>query len=462
MRKALLFIVILTSPMFGQVGIGTTSPNAALDITATNDGLLLPRIALNNTTTATVTTPTVSELVYNTATAGDVTPGFYYWDGTKWVRLSISSSTSSNDWALLGNAGTTAGTNFIGTTDNQDLIFKRNNIQSGKISTTNTSLGVNSLAPATSRNRNTAIGTEAMYLNVNGDDNTAIGYQALRTGTDGARNVAIGNNTLMVNTGNDNIAVGMQSLQLNTTGNNNVAVGRISLYSNTSGSDNSAFGTQSLQSNTTGNSNVAVGRNSLYSNTSGYNNSAFGMQSLNSNTTGFFNTALGYNALSNVTTGSNNIGIGNNAQVPVATDSNQVRIGDTSITYAGIQVAWTTTSDERWKDNIQPSNLGLSFINQLKPVSYTRKNDVKKSVEYGFIAQELQASLQKFGVENAGIISTDDNGMLGVRYNDLLAPMILATQEQQKQILEQQKQILELQKLIIEMKEKLDSLNDKF
>ena len=222
MRKALLFIVILTSPMFGQVGIGTTSPNAALDITATNDGLLLPRIALNNTTTATVTTPTVSELVYNTATAGDVTPGFYYWDGTKWVRLSISSSTSSNDWALLGNAGTTAGTNFIGTTDNQDLIFKRNNIQSGKISTTNTSLGVNSLAPATTRNRNTAIGTEAMYLNVNGDDNTAIGYQALRTGTNGARNVAIGNNTLMNNTtGSDNTAVGMQSLQLNTTGNNN-------------------------------------------------------------------------------------------------------------------------------------------------------------------------------------------------------------------------------------------------
>ena len=446
--------------MFGQVGIGTTSPNAALDITATNDGLLLPRIALNNTTTATVTTPTVSELVYNTATAGDVTPGFYYWDGTKWVRLSISSSTSSNDWALLGNAGTTAGTNFIGTTDDQDLIFKRNNIQSGKISFTNVSLGVNALDPTSVRNRNTVIGAEAMYLNTASDDNTAVGYQALRAGS-GARNVAIGNNTLQNTTGGDNIAVGMQSLQLNTTGNSNVAVGRSSLYSNTSGYSNSAFGTQSLQSNTNGNNNVAVGRNSLYANTSGYYNSAFGMQSLQLNTTGFSNTALGYQALSNFTTGSNNVGIGYNAQVPSNTGSNQVRIGDANITYAGIQVAWTTTSDERWKDNIQPSNLGLSFINQLKPVSYTRKNDVKKSVEYGFIAQELQASLQKFGVENAGIISTDDNGMLGVRYNDLLAPMILATQEQQKQILEQQKQILELQKLITEMKEKLDSLNDK-
>ena len=213
--------------------------------------------------------------------------------------------------------------------------------------------------------------------------------------------------------------------------------------------------------NQTGNDNIAIGNKALYNATSSQN-VAVGREALNGVTTGQTNVGIGQQALNLVTTGSNNIGIGFDAQVPVATNSNQVRIGDANITYAGIQVAWTTTSDERWKDNIQPSNLGLSFINQLKPVSYTRKNDVKKSVEYGFIAQELQASLQKFGVENAGIISTDDNGMLGVRYNDLLAPMILATQEQQKQILEQQKQILELQKLIIEMKEKLDSLNDKF
>lgn len=426
MRKALLFIVILTSPMFGQVGIGTTIPNGALDVTATTDGLLMPRVALVNTTIATVVTPTISELVYNTSTVGDVTPGFYYWDGGKWIRL-ISSTSTSNSWALLGNSGTVAGTNFLGTTDNQDLIFKRNNVQSGKISFTNVSLGVNALDPTSVRNRNTVIGAEAMYLNTASDDNTAVGYQALRAGS-GARNVAIGNNSLQNTTGGDNTAVGMQSLQLNTSGNNNVATGRLSLYQNSTG----------------------------------YANTAVGMQSLNSNTTGFSNTALGFLSLSTISTGFNNIGIGYNAQVPNATGNNQIRIGDTGITYAGIQVAWTTTSDERWKDNIQPSNLGLSFINQLKPVSYTRKNDVKKSVEYGFIAQELQASLQKFGVENAGIISTDDNGMLGVRYNDLLAPMILATQEQQKQILEQQKQILELQKLIIEMKMKLDSLNDKF
>ncbi len=79
--KKILLALTLTSTLFAfsQVGIGTTAPKGALDVTSTTDGLLMPRVALSNTTTATVVTPTTSELVYNTATAGDVTPGFYYW-----------------------------------------------------------------------------------------------------------------------------------------------------------------------------------------------------------------------------------------------------------------------------------------------------------------------------------------------------------------------------------------------
>ncbi|MDI9309948.1 MAG: hypothetical protein QM535_07005 [Limnohabitans sp.] len=107
---------------FAQVGVGTTTPTAALDVTSTNDGILVPRVALTITTSALpLTAPTTSEMVYNTATVNDVTPGFYYWDGTKWVRII---SGTNNDWTTTGNSGTTAGTNFIGTTDAIDLRIK--------------------------------------------------------------------------------------------------------------------------------------------------------------------------------------------------------------------------------------------------------------------------------------------------------------------------------------------------
>ncbi len=129
MKKSLLFLVLVFSYYgFSQVGIGTVVPNGSLDVTSANNGFLIPRIALTSTTVATVITPTVSELVYNTNTINDVVPGFYYWDGTKWVKFTLD-TTIGNYWRLTGNAGTVAGTNFIGTTDNEQLVFKSNNIR---------------------------------------------------------------------------------------------------------------------------------------------------------------------------------------------------------------------------------------------------------------------------------------------------------------------------------------------
>lgn len=125
LKMFVAIFILASTTLSAQVGIGTPTPFGALDITSPNDGLLIPRIALTNTATATVLTPTISELVYNTASVNDVTPGFYYWNGTIWVRLSTGLPTS--DWSLTGNAGTTPGTNFLGTTTNVDLRIKTNN-----------------------------------------------------------------------------------------------------------------------------------------------------------------------------------------------------------------------------------------------------------------------------------------------------------------------------------------------
>ncbi len=71
------------------VGIGTQSPAAALDITSVDQGVLLPRLALTGTGSNLPIGAGISAstIVYNTASVGDVVPGFYYWDGGKWRRI---------------------------------------------------------------------------------------------------------------------------------------------------------------------------------------------------------------------------------------------------------------------------------------------------------------------------------------------------------------------------------------
>lgn len=102
MKKFFLAIVVLTlgvcSNIDAQVTIGnntTPDANAILDLQSnSNKGLLLPRVALVATNNASpMSAHTAGMTVYNTATSGSneyyVSPGFYYNDGTKWVRLSM-------------------------------------------------------------------------------------------------------------------------------------------------------------------------------------------------------------------------------------------------------------------------------------------------------------------------------------------------------------------------------------
>lgn len=94
--KITLFLISLLSSIniHAQVGIGTTTPDssAILDINSSSRGVLIPRIALTGTNDiSTISLPSESLLIYNTATAGaapdNVDPGFYYWDGINWVRI---------------------------------------------------------------------------------------------------------------------------------------------------------------------------------------------------------------------------------------------------------------------------------------------------------------------------------------------------------------------------------------
>lgn len=132
-RIAFLFsFLAIQLTAFSQLGVGTNSPDASaqLDVTATNKGFLAPRIALTSATDVlTIATPATGLMVYNTATGGttpnNVLPGYYYFNGTKWVRfvntqLSATinfSTTDPNTGSPVFTPNTPQSTDFIYVSD---------------------------------------------------------------------------------------------------------------------------------------------------------------------------------------------------------------------------------------------------------------------------------------------------------------------------------------------------------
>ena len=330
---AILFF-LYSAVNLAQVGVGTPTPAATLDITAANltgstvDGLLIPRVsrlrAQSMTGTPTSTILYIDNISNGTATLTTInvtTVGFYYFNGSVWERLGTGATTG---WEVTGNTGLSGTTNFLGTTDNVDLAIRRNNVAAGKIGATSTSFGVNALTGGVATN-NAAFGTNALRLST-GADNVAIGNGTLSSNTTGIQNTAVGNVALAVNSGSANTAIGFQSLNANITGNNGTAVGYQALFKNTA-SNNTGIGFQALANNTVGSQNTTVGFQAGAGFTNGSRNTSVGYQTLALNVTGSENTAMGNYALGR-NTGSGNTAMGHEAMFGSGTNfSNSTAIG---------------------------------------------------------------------------------------------------------------------------------------
>ncbi|MGV3695738.1 tail fiber domain-containing protein [Flavobacterium sp.] len=218
--------------------------------------------------------------------------------------------TIAQTWGLTGNSGTSSSTNFLGTTDDVDLVFKRFNTRAGLIGSTNTSLGLAALNPASTGTNNTAIGSGSLDTNTTGFDNVAVGYNALTTNTGGDHNTAIG----------------VASLVTNSNGDHNTAVGRSALFDNTA-SNNTAVGYNALNNVTTGTNNTAVGASAFTGFNSGSNNTSIGAETSSLSTLYDNATAIGYKA----TVGNSNVMVlGSINGINGATASVNVGIGTTS------------------------------------------------------------------------------------------------------------------------------------
>jgi trimeric autotransporter adhesin len=398
--KLIILVVLFAFTVNAQVGIGTPNPEAALDITSSNDGLLIPRVALTTTSNALpLTLPTVSELVYNTATVADVTPGYYYWNGASWVRLAAG---ITNDWSTTGNTGIVDGTNFIGTAalTNVDVAFRRNNLAAGKISATSTSFGLGALNSGAATN-STAFGNNALVANTTGASNVAVGTSALAANTTGGSNVAIGTSALAASNGVNNTAVGFNALLINTAI-ANTAIGYRALAANTTSTFNTAVGFNALATNSIGQWNTALGYNALTGNSTGQNNVAIGFNALArvanpqqcvavgsgalGNNTGNNNTVIGYNAMSGLNTGIDNIAVGISSLAANTSGQQNTAIGGESLFQNSTASSNTALgfSTMRFFNGSQNTAVGYQAGNGINPASSTGTNNVFMGYQAGF------------------------------------------------------------------------------
>jgi Chaperone of endosialidase len=472
-RKAAVFLLILSSITFvyGQnIGINKSGvkpdPSAVLDLNTGNNGtlgFLPPQIGLTGTNVAApVTSPAIGLLIYNTNTAGaspyNVIPGYYYWDGTQWVLLNAGSgsvgpigptgatgatgpagppgatgptwtlssiaidsttghitvngttgsggpvSTSDGVWLLQGNANVLDTTNFIGTTTNVPFNIKVNNTLSGRIDNTRNTvfLGYKTGGKINALNiNNTAIGSLAMQNDSSGNDNVGIGFKALNSVKGGNFNTAVGSNALMTTKAKSrSTAVGYEALKV-TTGVGNTGVGYGALLANKAGT---------------------------------------------------YNTAIGY--LANVSSAAltNATAIGDSA---IATASNSIELGNTAVTFTGINGAayslenalvvgnsgangngayltisgtWTNASDRNKKENYVLLNSGdiLSKIDSLPILRWNYKGEPASVQHIGPIAQDFY-KLFHVGNNNVSISTIDPAGVALIGVQALHKKIVVVT-----------------------------------
>jgi len=468
----LLFVIIVhaqnTFPSTGAAGIGTTTPNASslFEMKSTSKGLLISRMTKNQRDAIAI--PATGLLIYQT----NSTPGFYYYDGSKWTAVSSKSANQS-----LSNLSTTSiNTSLaVSTGDTFDLGSSGKNWRTLYVD----GILINGAANLSTYNHNLYYGGGGSGT---GQLNTGLGLATLSNLTTGFYNTAVGDQSLNANTtGNYNVGVGTYSLTSNNTGYDNVAIGAYALNINTNGYSNTATGHEALFQNTSGNSNTANGVGALLQNDNGSNNTAVGLDALAGNISGNYNTGLGENA--DVSAGNlvNATAIGYGA---IATASNQVMLGNTSVTSVMAAGSITIVSDGRFKKNIKENVPGLAFINQLKPVTYnydihglnnlitptntaskksensnTQKGDeaaisAKEKIIYtGFVAQDVEAVAKNLNYDFSGVHKPQNNkDPYALSYSDFVVPLVKAVQELSKMNDKKDSMIHDLQKQINELR----------
>jgi hypothetical protein len=315
---------------------------------------------------------------------------------------------------------------------------------SSATNTNNTAVGYGAGTAVTTGTLNTLVGSDAGDALSDADKNVAIGYQALSGDTKGNKTVAVGTGALLTqnftsSTDSFNTAIGHESMYLSQTSLYNTALGFQSGYRITTGGANTLLGYIAGDHLTSGEYNVMIGfaAGTHDRNTNGSNNiliGAFVDANANSGTDASNQIVLGYNVVGQ---GSGNFTFGKDG------DDSNIAFGATSI---------SAPSDERYKEEIETSTAGLSFLNDLRPVtfkwkkqkdipsdhrSYVKDSDTRvmgkgEKVQHGFIAQEVKTVIDNHSEIKDGFnMWSEDNieGRQRLAEGELIPMLVKGIQE---------------------------------
>jgi trimeric autotransporter adhesin len=497
-----LLFALLTgfSAVAQNVGIGITPPLNRLHVAAPADPLRLDGLQ-SGAATDSVVTVNANGVLRKRTLGNFISAGGWSLTGNS----GLSAAThflGHSDYVSLVLRTNNQRSGFI----DVDTLRRNNSIGNRALNTSvsgsgNNAFGTLSLSKVSTGNNNTALGDSVLFNLSSGSDNIGIGSDALYTAATSTGNVAIGTGTLKNTVSSENLAIGFNAANGNVIGSNVLAIGANALFTNQNSFTQLAIGNNALRLIATGQENVALGFNTGSTLGNGSFNVLLGHYALSSATNSNNNTIIGHNAaLSYTATGNNNNtfvgyqaaltqvgGTGNTfigtsidvapasssfsnstglGQGVLITASNQVRVGNTSVNSIGGQVGWTTFSDERIKTGIREDVPGLDFVMRLRPVSYWYDNNGLYRLQTGlapeeegpantgtrfsgFIAQEVEKAAQAIGYDFSGIDKpANAHTPYGIRYAEMVVPMVKALQEMKLLIDSQQQEIERLKKLV--------------